>query len=235
MPTKTITDLNPNATAAPGVGTLFLDNGTDPNIAHSGTGSSGHDVFVSGPGQNTWDGAGGEDVVNYSHSASGVDVDLSAGFGFSNDGKISDTLLNIEDVVGSNKADNITLGFGGGHATGGGGADILTAGEGGQSFFAYNDRHDSMTGAMDVIKGFHDNSAPGNGTGDIIDLHGIDQKMGITGHFVGGNPATNIGDISVTQTGGNTFIHEHVDNIAAHDLVIEVQGLHALDASNFHF
>ena len=106
--TKIVNEVTLDASANPNVDTTFIDKGTNENTAHDIHGNSGKDTWVSGPGQNNFDGGDGIDTASYIHSQSGVTVDLNVGFAFSDDGKITDNLSSVENVVGSKFADNLT-------------------------------------------------------------------------------------------------------------------------------
>ena len=67
-------------------------------------GGSGDDRLAGGEGADVLDGGGGIDTADYSMAGSAVSVDLSTGTG----GSTRDTLINIENVIGSTGNDRIT-------------------------------------------------------------------------------------------------------------------------------
>jgi|GEM_PF-2089257 len=74
-------------------------------------GSAGNDTLFGGDGDDLLDGGADIDVVSYkgSTSALGVDVTLSAdGDGTATEGAYTDTLRNIENIIGSDQDDTIT-------------------------------------------------------------------------------------------------------------------------------
>lgn len=92
-------------------------------------GGGGNDVLVGGPGNDSMDGGTGTNTVDYSHDPAGVTVDLSAGTATDGWGG-SDTLTNIQNVIGSAYDDVITGNSSGNVLIGGDGNDTLTGGSG---------------------------------------------------------------------------------------------------------
>jgi Ca2+-binding RTX toxin-like protein len=100
-------------------------------------GGAGTDILIGGLGTDVLNGGTGDDLVDFTDAAAGfVNVDLSRGTA-SGDG--ADTLISIEDVIGSDGADivvgstadnELTGGLGNDNLSGGGGSDILYAGTG---------------------------------------------------------------------------------------------------------
>jgi Ca2+-binding RTX toxin-like protein len=127
---------------------LFGNDGNDTLIGGTGDdellGEGGNDTLIGGTGLNTVDGGAGIDTTSYVDSTSGMFVTIASGSGgngiaFSLDSTIGDVLVGIENVTGSDFADQIigssaanVLNGGGGSDTleGGGGADTLNGGRG---------------------------------------------------------------------------------------------------------
>ncbi len=104
---------------------LILGGSENDSLA----GGAGNDTLDGGTGADTLDGGTGSDTVTYAGAAAGVAVNLAAGTG--GDG---DTLISIENVVGSGFADTITgATAGGGALDGGGGNDIFILGGAGNT------------------------------------------------------------------------------------------------------
>ncbi|MBN2295031.1 MAG: hypothetical protein JXM70_21560, partial [Pirellulales bacterium] len=95
---------------------LFGGRGDDDVFGGAGDdelfGGEGHDVLIGGEGDDLLDGGEGDDLldggdghdtVDYSHSASAVNVDLTAGIVSAEDG--TDTLVDVEHVTGSEHDD----------------------------------------------------------------------------------------------------------------------------------
>ncbi len=88
------------------------------------TGGSGNDFLMGRGGNDTLDGGAGTDTVSYSYAANGVTVDLQAGTAAVAAGD-NDTLISIENIVGSDFNDNL---LGDSHdnvITGGNGDDTI--------------------------------------------------------------------------------------------------------------
>jgi Ca2+-binding RTX toxin-like protein len=83
-------------------------NGTGNNdlIGNVITGNSGNNILAGLGGADTLNGAGGIDTATYAASAAGVNVSLQTGIGSGGDAA-GDTLLNIENLTGSNFNDTL--------------------------------------------------------------------------------------------------------------------------------
>lgn len=92
-------------------------------------GNDGDDLLEGGAGADTLDGGTGTDTASYAGSVSGVTVSLATGAGTGGDAQ-GDTLLNIENLTGSDSADSISGNNGDNLLTGGAGADVLDGGAG---------------------------------------------------------------------------------------------------------
>ena len=157
-------------------------------------GLDGADFIATGDGENYVDGGDGVDTVTYFYAADGVTVDLAvAGEQYIGGGSSVwfDTLVSVENLVGSRYGDELS-GDGGGNRLsgeaggdvidgrggddvidGGQGADELHGGEGADRFvFEERDSGDVYLGAADVIRDFD------GAEGDRIEL-----ADGL-GHFV---------------------------------------------------
>lgn len=95
-------------------------------------GLGGDDVLIPGPGTDLVDGGAGRDMVSYADAASGAVVDLGAGT--ARVGAEADTLVSIEDVVGTAFADQIKGSAGANRLSGGAGDDWFTATGGGDAY-----------------------------------------------------------------------------------------------------
>ena len=120
-----------------------LDGGAGNDVLDAGAGNDtllggdGTDILIGGLGTDILNGGTGDDLVDFTDAAAGfVNVNLATGKA-SGDG--SDTLISIEDVIGSDgddiivgsTADNeLTGGLGDDNLSGGGGNDIIYAGTG---------------------------------------------------------------------------------------------------------
>ena len=170
--------LNNMLTGNEDVNTLNGLNGNDTLI-----GKGGDDTLDGGRGADTLDGGFGNDTASYVSADAGVTVDLGIA-GPQNTGFGSDTLVSIENLVGSAFADTLTgndLGnfIGGGNGAddisggkgddmlqGGGGADTIAGGAGLDRIFgeAGDDRLTGGSGADTFVFG------PGSGDDVILDF-----------------------------------------------------------------
>ena len=100
-------------------------------------GNDGDDRLDGGAGDDHLDGGSGSDTAAYDTAAAGVTVNL--GLGSASGGAGNDTLVGIENVIGSSFADVLTgnatnnvldAGAGADSLTGGAGNDVLTGGAG---------------------------------------------------------------------------------------------------------
>ena len=124
---------------ASGADTLIGGSGDDTLI-----GGSGDDVFVVDGGEDVIEGGEGRDALDFSASASGVQVDLSTGTLVDGEG-LEDQFSSIEIVTGSTLADTLVGSDGDDTLIGGGGDDTLIGGSGDDVFV--------VDGGEDVIDG----------------------------------------------------------------------------------
>jgi Ca2+-binding RTX toxin-like protein len=92
-------------------------------------GGSGDDILTGDFGADTLDGGIGTDTANYSTSASAVTVNLATNVNTGGDAQ-GDSLLNIEEVTGSDYNDALTGDSGVNYIVGGDGNDTLVGGAG---------------------------------------------------------------------------------------------------------
>jgi len=150
------------------------------------TGGSGNDVFSGSSANESFDGGLGTDTIDYSAQTSSISVNLSAGSA-TGTGIGTDTLTNIEVVLGGSGADVLRGGLASDSLYGGAGNDTLFSGTG-------NDLLDGGLG-QDVV----DYRANG-GTETIDLLHGT-----AVGSAIGTDTLANI-EVILAGTGADTFI-----------------------------
>src|SRR5262249_26101116 len=97
------------------------DFGGGPSTLEGGL---GNDTLVSDVGGNRLDGGGGLDTVDFTTAGASVAVDLLGGTAASGLG-FTDTLIAVENVLGSAFGDDIKPGLSSGSLDGRGGADTL--------------------------------------------------------------------------------------------------------------
>jgi len=165
-----------------GVGNDVLDGGAGSaaDTLDGGAGNDtvrgqvGNDVLTGGSGNDLIDGGAGIDTVLYTVTSAGVTVNLSLTTAQNvGGGQGVDTLLGIENVLGSNFGDMLTGSTLANSFTGGGGKDTLTGGAGNDRF-VYLATTDSAIGAnADRVTDLT--------LGDILDLSGIDANANTAG------------------------------------------------------
>jgi Ca2+-binding RTX toxin-like protein len=186
-------------------GSAFADtlvgDGGDNVLTGGGGGDAlwagdGDDVLSGGAGADLLQGQGGTDTASYAEAPEGVFVRLWSGEGLSGEAA-GDTLVGIENLVGSAFADTLVGDGAANRLDGGAGADALWAGDGDDilSGGAGNDALFGQGGADTFV--FFDNGGTDTIVGweDGIDLLSFD-VTGISGP----------GDISVEVVGSDTIV-----------------------------
>ena len=122
-----------NIKGSAGDDTLIGDNNANVIYGYAGSdhieGGGGNDVIYSGGGKDYIDGGTGIDTLSYADSWSKVVVNLVTGIGQGGTAAY-DTILNIENLVGSKFDDILTGDAGNNTLNGGAGKDILHGGAG---------------------------------------------------------------------------------------------------------
>jgi len=128
-----------------GSGNDHLHGGDGNDVLNGGAGNNelfgdnGNDVLFSGPGNDLLDGGAGNNTASYANATAGVHVDLGIITAQNTLGAGTDTLTNIDNLIGSNFDDHLTGGsdnnvlnggLGNDFLNGGGGDDILIGGMG---------------------------------------------------------------------------------------------------------
>ncbi|MBY0541063.1 MAG: hypothetical protein K2P52_06600, partial [Campylobacterales bacterium] len=177
------TNLNDNIIRTGDIDTTVIGGVTQDTIyAQSGNdtlyGNEGNDTIAPGLGNDTVDGGAGNDTVSYSNFAvsnvgAGVVVNLTTQ---SATGSGNDTLISIENIIGSDFRDTLIGSIGINTIRGGGGNDTIDGKEGNDTLFG--------EAGNDLFKsGFGDNyidGGTGNNTVDysqVTDLNGVIVKL----------------------------------------------------------
>jgi Ca2+-binding RTX toxin-like protein len=141
-----------------------LDGGAgDDTLA----GGDGDDLLIGRAGKDKLDGGAGVDTASFAGSPAGVTVALGKP-GKAGDAA-GDTLVSIENLVGSSRADMLMGNSGANRIEGGRGRDTLAGGRG-KDVFVYRSVADSTRKAPDRITDFSAKA------GDVVDLSAIDAK-----------------------------------------------------------
>jgi VCBS repeat-containing protein len=113
---------------------LHGGDGNDVLVAGPGNnelfGDNGDDMLFSGPGNDLLDGGAGNNTANYSLATAGVTVSTAELGPQHTGGAGTDTLVNIQNLIGSNYDDHLTGDQGNNVLNGGLGNDVLNGGAG---------------------------------------------------------------------------------------------------------
>lgn len=166
-----------------GVGIILSLQGlvlTGTEGADTVAGGSGDDTLVGSPGADLMDGRGGRDTLDYAGSDTGVTVNLNSGAAAGGDAE-GDTVVSIENLIGSNFEDvltgddrinRLTGGFRDDTLSGAGSADELFGGGGGDSLLG-GPGNDTLDGGVsgDTLDG-------GSGADRLFGGDGVDSLTG---------------------------------------------------------
>lgn len=106
--------------------------------AIDGTGNTLNNVIYAGIGDNVMDGGAGTDSVSYYYATTGVTVDLEMTTAQATGGSGSDTVLNFENLYGSNYNDILSGNSGSNYIDGYSGADTMMGGMGNDTYVVEN-------------------------------------------------------------------------------------------------
>ncbi|WP_414160014.1 type I secretion C-terminal target domain-containing protein [Pseudomonas sp. BNK-44-b] len=107
--------------------------------------AGGDDLLISGPGNDLLDGGPGNDTASYASATAGVTVDLGHAGAQNTGGAGLDTLVSIENLIGSDYNDTLIGNDGDNVLSGGLGDDILIGG-GGNDILIGGPGNDTLTG-----------------------------------------------------------------------------------------
>lgn len=199
----TIVQSHLNYENATGTDTFDTLIGTDLDNVIKGGG--GNDILSGLGGADRLEGGTGIDTVSYVASASGVSVNLATS-AVSGGEAAGDTLISIENIIGSRYNDVLTGDAGANTLTGGAGNDLLTGGAGIDTFtFA-------KASGSDVIQDFT--------AEDVIQLQAV-AGIGSFAQLLG----------IATQVGSDVVLHLS----ATDQLVVKNYALNQLQADDFQF
>ncbi len=200
-------------------------------------GDAGNDLIYGSLGADKIDGGDGIDTVNYSPIGAALTADLLLG---TVSGAVKQTLVNVENLVGTAFADKL-IGDGNANAldggagndtiTGGAGIDTLTGGTGSDMFLFADGDLGADPAAPETITDFSQSDH------DIIDLHKIDAKVGggdSVFTFIGaGGFGDHAGELRYEFQGANTLIEGDTNGDGVADIVLLLHGNIALTAADF--
>jgi len=130
------------------IGSEFNDTLTGNALANQISGLGGRDTLAGLGGNDTLDGGAGDDTADYTGANSAVQINLGTGTPTAG-GDGSDTLISIENLIGSGFADSLTGSIGANSFSGGSGNDTLL-GDAGNDTLAGGAGNDSINGGADL-------------------------------------------------------------------------------------
>jgi len=159
----TISLLTGNAVGGDAAGDSFssIENLIGSNFSDHLKGDGGNNVLAGGAGGDILDGWTGSDTADYSASSAGVTVSLLTGNAVGGDAA-GDTLLSIENLIGSSQSDYLKGDNGDNVLVGGAGGDTLEGLTGNDRFVFYDGS------GNDTVLDF----VAGAGTDDVLDFSG---------------------------------------------------------------
>ena len=165
----TLTGGSGNDTLRGGAGSDTLEGGSGHDTIESG---DGDDLIIAGSGNDDIDGGAGFDTLNYSSASGSVHVDLAnqtaTGLG-------SDTVRNVERVIGGSSEDTLTGDEHGNELIGGAGADVLSGNAG-------DDALDGGEGGDTLTGGAGSDTLVGGAGDDVLVADELDTIEGGEGH-----------------------------------------------------
>lgn len=192
----------------------------------------GDDVLEGLGGNDLLDGGNGFDTARYTNAAAAVTVSLAITTAQNTGGAGTDTLVSIENLVGSAFADTLGGYAGTNRLSGGRGADTLTGGSG-ADVFSYSSVLDSTASAYDRITDFS------HSAGDKISLQAVDAvastpRLNDAFTFIGSDAFHGVaGELrEVAARGGGYFLYGDTNGDKAADLAIFVQSSTSLVAGD---
>ena len=178
------------------IGSRYADLLIGNTLNNSLLGGDGNDTLIGGAGNDTLNGGAGIDTVSYLESASGVTINLSTNVNRGGDaGGIdnnSDSLINIENVIGSNGLDGDTSSTRGADNITGNDLDNQLEGLRGNDSLSGEGGNDTLLGGLgnDVLDGGAGIDSIDGGDGDDTLSGGNDQQADTLNGGSGNNTVT---------------------------------------------
>ena len=226
---------------------VITAGGGDDNIhGHGGDdelyGEGGNDFIAGGEGDDLIDGGDDRDIANYAEALDSVAVDLAAGTASGADG--NDTLVSIEDILGSNYNDlligddnaNMIIGNGGNDDIYGAGGDDNLIGQAGDDFLYGDFGNDHLLG------GDGDDYMIGGDGADTANYHAatgsvfVDLDAGTATGADGNDTLFNIENILGSDGFGDVLSGDdndnHIDGVGGNDTIRGFDGSDTLDGGD---
>ena len=188
-------------------------NGTGNALANVITGNDANNTIAGLGGADTLDGGGGIDTATYAASSAGVNVSLMTGLGSGGDAE-GDTLINFENLTGSNFDDTLEGNVGNNILKGGLGINTVSyehASAGVTVNLALTSAQNTVSTGTDTLTGFQ--NLTGSGFADtLLGTSGANTINGGAGDdkITGGGGA----DILAGGSGADTFIYKALSDSA---------------------
>jgi Ca2+-binding RTX toxin-like protein len=209
----------------------------DTSNAANATGNSLSNSLYAGAGDNILDGGAGNDNLSYYYATSGVTVNLGITASQNTIGSGFDTILNMENLIGSNYNDNFIGNSGDNILVGGKGNDTLQGGTGNDTYtFNVGDGIDSIfdhdmngstNGGTDTMKfgtGITESSVAFYMNGnDLVISYGGTDTVTITNQSVANNTVEKVSlsdGYYLTSNDINTIIQSMNSYASSHDIAI---------------
>jgi Ca2+-binding RTX toxin-like protein len=196
-----------SATGGAGTDTLQFIENVDGTLLYNDTligdananrlfGSGGNDTLKGGLGADTLDGGTGTDTVDYTAATATVSVSLYGGYATGADG--SDTLVSIENALGSAYNDNLYGTTGDNVLEGRDGNDLLVGYAGNDTFKGggANDTVNYFSSAAAVVASLTTGTATGEGSDTFNSIENL------TGSGFFGDTLTGDGQVNILQGSG---------------------------------
>ncbi len=162
------------------VGSAFGDRLTGNSLGNSLLGGGGDDILAGLAGDDTLKGGAGSDTADYRSSPAAVTVNLASGIALDGFGG-TDSLMSIENILGSDFGDTL-IGNGFGNMLAGGQGDDRLEGRGGDDVLSGGTGHDTLIGGAgeDILQGEEgdDHLAGGDGSDVLVGGAGQDFLRG---------------------------------------------------------
>lgn len=229
-----------NVTGGAGADTIVGSGGANVLAGFNGAdtidGAGGDDVIAAttGDGSDNYNGGAGIDFYNLANTTAGATVNLSTGTATSAQTG-TDTLINIEGVLGSFGADNITGSANADILDGGNGADVITGGAGNDTLSGGASNGDVVNGGAGndlIIYNFGDgtdNSYDGGADTDTLRITGTAANNTLTAvwngtslsSFTGASTLLNIEAVTVDLLGGSDRL-SYTGTVAANGVTVDL-------------
>jgi VCBS repeat-containing protein len=198
---------------------LHGGDGNDVLVAGPGNnelfGDNGNDMLFSGPGNDLLDGGAGNNTANYSLATAGVTVSTAELGPQHTGGAGTDTLVNIDNLIGSNFNDHLTGDQGNNILNGGLGNDVLNGGAG-DDILIGGPGNNTLTGGpgSDTFQWQAGNTGHDTVTDFNFGLDKLDLSQLLQGEHADANSLENFLHFSVSGNGASLVSTIDVSSVA---------------------